>query len=54
MRDEQHRSGIMVQRVLQHLFGYDIQMVGGLVEDQKVCLGKHELRQRNTATLATA
>ena len=54
VRHIQYSSGIVFQRLFQNFFGYDIQVVGRLIENQEVRFGKHQLCQRNTTTLATA
>ena len=47
-------SLVLVQGIFQYLLGSDVQMVGRLIEDDKVGLGEHQLRQGDTAPLATA
>ena len=53
MGNIQHRTGIAVQCLLKDLLGSNIQMVGRLIQDQEVRLGKHKLGKGNTTTLAT-
>ena len=52
MRDIQDSPRIIVQRVLQDFLAGDVQMVGGLVQDQEIGLGEHQLRQGHPAALA--
>ena len=52
--DVEHGSRIGVQRVLQDLLRHDIQMVCRLVEDQEICLGKHQLGKRYPSAFTAA
>ena len=52
MRDEHHGSGEGLQRVLERLTALEVEMVGGLVEQQHVGARAHEHRQRQPAALA--
>src|SRR3954466_8370473 len=53
MRDEQDRSGELGQAVLKHVEGFEVQIIGRLVEHQEVCGLKHEPGEEHTALLAT-
>ena len=44
----------MIDRTLQNFLGVDVQMVGRLVQDQKIGIGEHQLGKGNTSSLATA
>ena len=46
------RAGVMIQGLLQDLLGNDVQMVGGLVQNQEIGFRKHQLGKGNTATFA--
>ena len=50
----QYRSGIIVQRILQNFLGENVKVVGGLVQDQKICVGEHEPGKADTPLLAAA
>jgi hypothetical protein len=49
---EQDRAGKGPQRVLERLAALDVEMVGGLIEDQHVGCRLHEHRQRQAPALA--
>ena len=52
--DQQQRALEVLQRVLQRLAALQVQVVGGLVEDQDVGAAVHQNRQRQPLALATA
>ena len=52
MGDIKHGAGVAVQGLLQNLLGDDVQMVGGLVKNQEIGLGEHQLRQRDASPFA--
>ena len=54
MGDIENGSLIGVQRIFQNFLGDQIQMVGGLVQDQKIGLGEHELGKGYASLLAAA
>ena len=54
MGDHQHSSFELTERVLQHLFGRDVQMVGGLVQHQQVAGAQQHQGERQASLLATA
>ena len=54
MGDVEHGPGVVVQRPFQDLFGGDVQVVGGLIQDQEIGLGEHKLCQRHPSPLAAA
>ena len=52
MGDQQQRTLELLEGVLERLAALDVQVVGGLVQDQHVCPGVHEDGQRQAAALA--
>ena len=52
--DQQQRALVALQRLLQRLAALEVQMVGGLVEDQDVRARVDEDRQRQPPPLAAA
>jgi len=37
-----HRSGIMEQGILKNVFGFDVQMIGRLIQHQEVGVEQHD------------
>ena len=54
MGDIEHRTLVVVQGILQNLLGGDVQVVGGLVQDDEVGIGEHELCQGNPPPFSAA
>ena len=50
----QDGAGVAVQRRFQDFLGGDVQMVGGLVQNEKIGFGEHELCQGNTTPFTAA
>ena len=46
VRDKQHGSGKRVERLLQRLAAFEVEVVRGLVEDQEVRARRHDQGQR--------
>ena len=53
MRYVKDSTCITVQCFLQDFLGSNIQMIGRLVQDQKIGFGEHQLCKGNTASLST-
>src|SRR5436305_1033420 len=54
MGNEDDRAFEVLQRLLQHLLGRDVEVVGGLVEQQQARVVEHQLRERHAALLTAA
>ena len=54
VRDGDDRALERAQRVLQHLLGRDVQVVGRLVQHEQRARAQHELGQRQPRLLAAA
>ena len=52
VRDKDHRAAVARKRVEQHIFGAHVQVVGWLVEQQKVGRRDQNARQRVAVALA--
>ena len=52
--DVEHSSRVVDQGVLQDFLGGNVQVVGGLVQDQEVGLGEHKLCQGDPASFSAA
>ena len=52
--DDQQRAAVLAHEVEQPGLGVDVEVVGGLVEQQQVAAGEQDARQLDAATLATA
>ena len=46
VRDEHHRAGVFLQRFQQHVFGAQVEVVGGFVEQQEIGRVQQHSRQR--------
>ena len=53
MADDQHRAAILAKEIEQPVFGVDVEVVGGFVEQQRIAAGKQNSRQLDTTALAT-
>ena len=51
--DDDEGAGPAVEEVLEHVEGLDVEVVGGLVEQQHVGLGEQQPQQLEPAPLAT-
>jgi hypothetical protein len=49
MGDDHHGAGIFAQMFLKPRGGFGVQMVGRLIEQQQIRLGKQQLAERHTA-----
>ena len=54
MGHEDDRAFEVLQRLLEHLLGRDVEMVGGLVKQQQARVVEHQLRERDAALLSAA
>ena len=52
MRDEQHGAGEFLERVEQHILGAQVQVIGRLVEEQKI--GRHHQHAGQRVAIALA
>ena len=52
MRDDQHGAPVLAQRVLQPLGRGEIEVVGGLVQQEQVGLGQQDARQAQAGLFA--
>ncbi len=54
MGDEHHRAAVPDQGLLEHLLGRDVEVVGGLVEEQEVGLLERDLAEQQAGALPAA
>ncbi len=52
MRDQQNRAGVVRQNVLQHFLGGQVQVVGGLVQQEQVGVRQRQLGQRQASAFS--
>ena len=50
--DQQHRALVALQRDVERVDGFEVQVVGGLIEDQDVGLGEDQLAEDQTRLFA--
>ena len=53
MGDGHHGAGVALQKLLEPVHRFGVQVVGRLVQQQHVGLGEQQLAQRHAALLAT-
>ena len=50
---EQDRTFVILQRILESFYRLDVEMIGGLVQQEKIRATEHHHRQRDTGLLTT-
>ena len=49
--DEDHRPFVPLDRVLERFDGFDVEVIGRLVQHEQIRVGQHEHRQRHPSPL---